>query len=307
MAGRGLIALFAGAVLLMASALLNAQSQLSMSEDGGTMIVGDAPDMEVYAFGKSVIVKQRAKGVLAIGGDITVEGSVTGDVATIGGSITQRSNAYIGGDVIVFGGAYKPEGQSPLREAGKETVMFGMFEDELRESAQNPSEIFAPSFSWTFLAQRILSVLFWFIVSIGLTTVAPGAVSRAIARFQLSTLKVTGVGLAALVVTLIGVIGSAKVLPDYLSVSLGLMALVLLMLAYVFGRVAVQLSAGKLIQKKFLPDGNRSETVAILFGVLFWTILLSIPYLWTLAVILLFVAGLGLVLTARAPSAWRQA
>ena len=130
--------------------------------------------------GKSVIVKQRAKGVLAIGGDITVEGRVSGDVATIGGSIIQRRDAYIGGDIIAFGGAYKPESQTPLREAGKETVMFAMFEDELREMAQNPSEIFAPTFSWAFFAQRILSVLFWFIVSFGLTTLAPGAVSRAI-------------------------------------------------------------------------------------------------------------------------------
>ena len=182
-----------------------------------------------------------------------------------------------------------------------------MFEDELREMAQNPSEIFAPSFSWAFFAQRILSVLFWFIVSFGLTTLAPGAVSRAIARFKLSTLKVATIGTLTFLLTLIGVIGSAKVLPDYLTVSLGLMALVLLMLAYVFGRVAVQLSTGKLIQKKFLPDGNRSETLAILFGVLFWTVLLSIPYLWTLAVISLFIAGLGLVLTARTSAGWRQA
>src|SRR5438093_1297442 len=158
------------------------------------MIVDDAPDMEVYAFGKSVIVKQRAKGVLAIGGDITVEGRVSGDVAAIGGSIIQRRDAYVGGDIIAFGGAYKPESQTPLREAGKETVMFAMFEDELREMAQNPSEIFAPTFSWAFFAQRILSVLFWFIVSFGLTTLAPGAVSRAIARFKLSTLKVATIG-----------------------------------------------------------------------------------------------------------------
>ena len=304
---RAWFALAVAAAVICAPLFIAAQTQFSTSDDGKTMIVEDAPDMEVYAFGKSVIVKQRAKGVLAIGGDIIVEGSVSGDVATIGGSITQAEGAYIGGDVIAFGGAYKPQSQTPLREAGKETVMFGMFEEQLRELGQNPSEIFSPSLSWSFLAQRVLSALFWFIVSLGLTTLAPGAVSRSIARLQLSTLKVSGIGMLAFVLTLIGVIGIAEVLPNYLSVSIGLMAFVLLMLAFVFGRVTLQLSIGKVIQRRLLPDGNRSETITILFGVAFWTTVLSIPYLWTLGVIALFAVGLGLVLTARTPASWRQA
>jgi hypothetical protein len=306
-ASRAWLALFASMLLVSAPLFIFSQTQISTSEDGKTMTVEDAPDMEIYSFGKSVIVKQRAKGVLAIGGDITVEGNVSGDVATIGGSIIQKENAYIGGDVIAFGGAYKPESQTPLREAGKETVMFGVFEDELREVAQNPSELFSPNFSASFFALRMLSALFWFVVSFGLTTLAPGAISRAIARFQLSTLKVCAIGLIAFVVTIIGVIAIAEMLPNYLSVSVGLMAFVLLMLSFVFGRVTLQLSVGKILQKYLLPEGNKSETVTILLGVLFWTILLSIPYIWTLAVVALFVTGLGLVLTAKTPASWRQA
>ena len=37
-----------------------------------------------------------------VGGDITVEGRVEGDVATIGGNIVQKENAYIGGEVIAI-------------------------------------------------------------------------------------------------------------------------------------------------------------------------------------------------------------
>jgi hypothetical protein len=304
---RVFIALAVALVIAAAPAFIFSQEQFSTNEEGTTMTVYDAPDMTVVAFGKSVIIKNRAKGVLAIGGDVTIEGSVSEDVATIGGSITQGPNAYIGGDVIAFGGAYRSESQSPLREAGKETVMFGVFEDELRNMAKNPSEIFSPSFSWAFAAQRVLSVLFWFVVSFGLTTLAPGSISRAIARFQLSTLRVAGIGTITFLLMLVGVIGSVNALPDYLSVSLGLMAFVLLMLAYVFGRVAVQLSVGKFLKKNLLPNGNRSETLAILLGVVFWTLLLSVPYVWTLAVLSLFIAGLGLVLTARSTAvSWRQ-
>ena len=300
-----LLTLFGMVVVLLPQLNIFAQTQIS-TPDEKTMIIEDAPEMEVVAFGKSVIVKHRAKGVLAVGGDVIVEGSVDGDVATIGGSIVQKKDAYIGGDVIAFGGAYRPESQSPLREAGKETVMFGMFEDELRDIAQNPTGLFAPSFSMAFIAQRILSVLFWFVVSLGLTTLAPGAISRAIARINLSTSRIAFIGTMTFFLTIIAVAGSVKVLPDYLSVSLGLMAFVLLMLAYVFGRVALQVSIGKLIQKRLLPENNRSETLAILIGVLFWTLLLSIPYLWTITLIALFCLGLGIVLTARTSTTWRQ-
>ena len=303
---RAVLSLAVFVVLALAPLALFAQTQLSTSDDGSTITVEDAPEMEVVAFGKSVIVKNRAKGVLAIGGDVTVEGSVSGDVATVGGSIVQESGGYIGGDVIAFGGAYKPKSDAPLREAGKETVMFGMFEDELRNMAKNPAEILSPSMSVSFIAQRMISVLFWFIVSFGLTTLAPGSISRAITRFQLSTLKIAVIGTVALIVMIVGVIGSVNSLPDYLSVTLWLMAFVLLMLAYVFGRVALQLSVGKFLQKNLLPSGNRSETLTILLGVIFWTLLLSLPYIWTLAIISLFVAGLGLVLTARTPTSWKR-
>ena len=278
--------------------------QITISEDGGTMTIEDAPDQEVFAFGKTVIVKNRVKGVSAVGGDIKVEGRITGDVATFGGSLYQTKDAYIGGDVFVIGGSYKPEIQPPLREAGKETVIFGMFEDEIRSMAQDPTQIFAPSFTLSFFAQRVLSVLFWFVVSFGFTTLAPGSVSRAIARVQLSSLKVAGLGLTALLVTLVTALMSIRVLPGYLSVTFSLMTLVLLLLAYLFGRVALQLSIGKMIQKSLFPNGNRSETLAILFGVLFWTLLLSVPYLWTFALLALFISGLGLVLTARSSSMW---
>ncbi len=283
-----------------------AQAQISTSPDEKTLIVDDAPEMEVYALGKSVIVKQRAKGVLAFGGDVIIEGRVEGDVATIGGSIIQRSGAFVGGDIIAFGGSYKPEDREPQRAEGKETVMIGAFEEELRGIAQNPSQILSPSLSPAFFAQRLLSILFWFIVSLGLTTIAPGAVSRAVARIQLSSLKIAALGSAGFILISIGVIASFRVLPDYLSVILGLMVFVLIMLSYVFGRVALQVSMGKMIQKYLFPGRTGSESLAILFGVVGWTLLLSVPYLWILALLLLFAGGVGLVLTARSKTAWQR-
>ncbi len=293
---------FAAVACIVAFSFVSfANPEISVSDDDTTVIVQNAPEQEVYVFGKAVIVKKQAKGVLAIGGDVTVEGRVEGDVATIGGNVIQEEGGYIGGDVIVFGGSYKPKSQTPLRESGKETVMFGVLEDEIKDLAQNPSQIFSPSWSWGFVAQRIVVALLWFVISLAMTTVAPGAVSRAVARIQLSSLKVCGVGAGAFMLASVLIVTGAITLPTFLSATVGAMGILLLLLGYVFGRVALQVSAGKMLQKHFFPENNRSETLAILAGVLIWTLLLSLPYVWIIALFSVFAFGIGLILTARSP------
>ncbi len=293
--------------ILLAAFTLYAQTSIATEPDEKTLVIQDAKDSDVFSFGKTVIVKQRAKGVLAFGGDVIVEGQVDGDVATIGGSIIQKETAFIGGDVIAFGGTYRPESKNPLRNSDKETIIFAGYEEELRDLTQNPSQIFAPNFSLVFLAQRILLLLFWFVISLALTTIAPGAVSRAVARFQLSTLKVFAFGSVGFVVTVTIVMFSLSFLPNYVYAIVILMAFVLLLLSFVFGRVALQASMGKQIQKLLLPENKHSETVALLIGAFVWTLLLSIPYLWMFALIALIAASLGLVLTARSTNDWQKA
>lgn len=292
-------------VLFAQFTLLAQANQISLIDEH-TMVVEDAPEMNVVAIDKSVIIRTRAKSVLTVGGNVLIEGSVEGDVGVLGGTLTQKENATIGGDIIVFGGSYRPEGSNPLRGEEKQTVIVGIFEDEIRNMAANPTQILAPDFSLAFVAQRILSVLFWFIVTLGLTTLAPGAVSRAITRFQLSTSKVVALGFLAFLLTTIAVFAGLKFLPSYINAIFVLMSFVLMMLAYVFGRVTLQVSVGKMLQKYFLSEKNRSETLAILIGGVAWTVVLSLPYIWMFAVLALFSAGIGLVLTARTTNGWQK-
>ena len=296
------------ALLISISIVTTIYAQANLSQpDDKTLIIEDAPESEIFALGKTVIIKKSAKGVLSLGGDVIIEGRVEGDAAAIGGSITQKKGAFIGGEVIVFGGTYQHEDKQPLRNAEKETVVLAVFEDELRDMMQNPSQIFAPSVSWSFFAQRLLSVLFWFLISLGLATIAPGAVSRAVARFSLSTLKVFAIGMASFLLIIIGGTLSLSFLPNYLGAIVGIMAFALLMLGYVFGRAALQVSIGKRIQKLFLSDKKQSEVVSYLIGAFVITLLLSIPYLWTLTLLALFASSLGLVFTARSGNGLRKA
>lgn len=107
------------------------------------------------------------------------------------------------------------------------------------------------------------------------------------------------------VVVTVGTIVSVGVLPEYLSVIFAIMAFALLMLAYVFGRVAMQVSLGKYLQRLIPGNTNRSDALAIFIGSFAWSLLLSFPYIWTLALLTLFAAGIGLVATARPVNPWK--
>jgi len=282
-----------------------AYPEITLSDDQSTMIVNDAPEQDIIAFGKSILIKKRAKSATAIGGDITVEGSVSEDVATIGGNVIQKGDAYVGGDILVVGGTYRSDGQTSLREPGKQTITIGAFEEELRDLGQNPSHIFSPTLSLGFVAQRLVVALCWFVITLLLTTLAPGAVSRAVARIQLSPLKVSALGAATFVLILSVIVFGLLALPSFLGATVGAMGMLLLILGFVFGRVALQVSVGKIIQRQFLSETSGSETLAILIGVLAWTLLLSLPYIWLIALFAVFTFGIGLVLTGRSTAKWQ--
>ncbi len=284
--------------ILLLSFTIFAQSQLSQPDDK-TLIIENAPEQEIFAFGKTVIVKQKVKGVMAFGGDVIIEGEVSGEVATIGGSIIQKKDATIGGDVFVIGGKYQAEDDNPKRTKGKETLVYAGYEEELKEFSNNPSQIFAPTFTAGFFALRIFNLLLWFGASFLLTVISPGAISRAVSRFRLSRLKIVGIGALAFLVINLGFILSFQFLPEFIAFIFGLIAFIFIILSYIFGRVALQASVGKWILKKYSPDKKQSETLGLFIGAFFWTVLLSIPYVWTIALFALFAASLGLVLTAR--------
>jgi hypothetical protein len=66
----------------------------------------------------------------------------------------------------------------------------------------------------------------------------------------------------------------------------------------------MQAVAGKWIQKIIFADKKQSETIALFCGAFIWTLLLSLPYIWTFALVVLLMASFGLVLTARTPNGW---
>jgi hypothetical protein len=269
------------------------------------VVEGDTCE-DVFGIGRSVVVRGHVShGALAFGGDVIVEGRVEGDVAAVGGSVIQRDGACIGGDVWVFGGTYHHGKNAPCRNAASATVMYAGYEDELRNLARNPASLLAPRWTLAALGLRVLAVLFWFIVSLALTAATPGAISRAATRLRLTSLRVAIIGFLGACVISFGVPAASLVLPQVVSMLVGALALLLLLVAYLFGRVAIHAATGRWLQRMLLAEHQRSESVALLLGTVFWVVALSLPYVWVLGVAGLLVVSLGLALTARYRLGWR--
>jgi hypothetical protein len=283
-------------LVLLAAVFVHAQDATPKPSD--EIVVEGRYAGDVFGRGKTVRVRGDVNGVIAFGGDVIIEGRVRGDAAAIGGSVIQLGGSYVGGDVMVFGGTYRQDNEAG-HDPKARTVMVAGYEQELRDLVRNPASILTPEFSLAFVGWRLLAVLFWFVVSIALTAVTPGAVGRAAARLQLTFARVALIGLLGAVVVGPGVALALQYMPPAVSALVSITAFLLLLLSYLFGRVVIHAATGRWLQRVLLPENRRSESVALLLGAAFWAVALALPFIWPLLVFGLVVTSLGLALTAR--------
>jgi len=286
-----------------------AQAQPALEPPPGdpqARVIEGVSNTTVFGLGQSIrIVGSVKEGAIAFGGDVIVEGSVDGDVAAIGGSVIQREGSRIGGDVIVVGGLYHHGKVASGRDPQSVTIMYAGYENELRHVMREPFSVLRPQLTAVFFGTRLVAVLLWFMVSLALMAVMPNTVSRAVARLQLSSLRVALIGLVGSIAVTLGVFVSLLVLPSVLGAIVSIMALLLVIVATLFGRVVIFAATGRWLQRRFLPR-LQSESIALLLGVVFWVALASVPYVWPVVIAGLLVVSLGLALTARYRISWKK-
>ena len=295
-------------VLLMFVAI-DAQVAPAAQPTDDPYVVDGISDTMAYGLGRSIKITGTVKngaGAIALGGDVIVQGTVDGDVAAIGGSVIQLEGSHIGGDVIVVGGTYHHGDKAPNRNPASMTIMYAGYEQELRNMMRNPSGLLTPHWSPTYIGLRLLAVLFWFVISLALTAAMPGAISRGMARLQLTVIRVAVIGFVGAGIIGAGVTFALLYLPAPISAVVGLMALLLILVAGLFGRVVIYGATGRWLQRKYLPISKNSESVALLLGTTFWITLSSLPYAWPFVVAIVLVTSLGLALTARYRAGWRR-
>ena len=293
-------------VLLLWFLVLVGVACAQSSGDEKVVLIEGTNDSTVFGVGNSVRVTGTVKqGAMSLGGDVIVEGVVEGDVATIGGSVIQKPGSRIGGDVIVLGGTYHADDTPPNRNPAAKTMMYAGYQQELRDIMRNPSGLFTPRWTPSYLGTRLLVVLFWFLVSLGFTAAMPGTISRGVARLQLTSLRVAAIGLIGVVVLFAGVLLCLWIMPEPIRVLIGLLALLLWLVARLFGRVILYAATGRWLQRKYVPFGKNSEAVALLLGTSFWVLLTSLPYVWPFMATFILIISFGLALTARYRVNWR--
>src|SRR6185295_8532302 len=144
------------AMLVWVLVLYGAASAQGASEDKVVVVEGTY-EGTVFGVGQSVRITGTVKqGAMSFGGDVIVEGTVEGDVATIGGSVIQKAGSRIGGDVIVLGGSYLADDNPANRSPEAMTMMYAGYQQELREMMRNPTGIFSPHWTPTYLGTRFL-------------------------------------------------------------------------------------------------------------------------------------------------------
>ena len=291
------------ALLLWVLVLVGAVSAQTAAEK--VMVVDGTHEGTVFGMGESLRITGTVKqGAISLGGDVIVEGVVEGDVATIGGSVIQKTGSRIGGDVIVLGGSYRTEDTPAHRKPEAMSLMYAGYQQELRDIMRNPTGIFSPRLTPTYLGTRLLVVLFWFVVSLAFTAAMPGTISRGIARLQLTSVRVAAIGLIGVVVLFVGVMLCLWIMPEPIRVLVGLLALLLWLVASLFGRVILYAATGRWLQRKYIPVGKNSEAVALLVGTSFWVLLTSLPYVWPFMAAFILIISFGLALTARYRVGW---
>src|SRR6266699_5346883 len=200
--------------------------------DPQARVIDGVVNATVFGMGQSIRITGTVKeGAMAFGGDVIVEGAVDGDVAAIGGSVIQREGSRIGGDVIVLGGIYHHGKAAPGRDPQSVTIMYAGYENELRHVMREPFSLLHPRLTPAFLGMRLLAILFWLIISLALTAVMPNTVSRAVARLQLTSLRVALIGLLGSIAITIGVVACLLVFPEIVGAVISILALLLVLVA----------------------------------------------------------------------------
>lgn len=297
---------FVLAAILMIFTFANGQTATDPPPDPNARIIEGVNNGTVFGMGQSIRITGTVKeGAIAFGGDVIVEGTVEGDVASIGGSVVQRTGSRIGGDVIVIGGVYHHDKSEQGRDPKSVTIMYAGYEEQLKRLMREPFSLLQPQFSAVFFGIRLLAILFWFVIALALTAAMPNTVSRAVARLQLTSLRVAIIGLVGSIAITVGVFLCLLILPSVIGAIVALLAFLLVIVATLFGRSVISAATGRWLQRRFFPK-LKSESVTLLLGVTFWVVMASLPYVWPMVVAGLLVTSLGLTLTARYRLSWKK-
>lgn len=291
-------ALMAGLCMLVVAGVLPGVAGAAHADDGSTTQTGG---QKVAIFEDVFIGSDQTWGnVVAVGGDVIVEGSVADSIVVVGGKLTVRPTARIGyarwdGEddaaiVSVLGSVIVEEG---AEISGRVVDVGGGASDALKTTVVDPV---ARPWKWSSIVGWLVSTIFLVVAAVIVTAIAPRqtAAVRDRARHHLFSSLGWGVLWALIGVPLITVVLIMTVVGILLVVP---WLAIVVPIVLLFGFIAVAALLGRLILGE-REDGRGSIMLAAVLGVIILSVLRWIPYAGALILVLTVLAGLGAIVTA---------
>jgi hypothetical protein len=251
---------------------------------------------DIIVRGRRLEILGRVDGsILVLGNDAVIAGRVEGNATAIGGSIIQEASGLIGGDVIVVGGNYSRASEAPPLSPEAQTVVIREYGDYFREAFQHPwRRLFIPEVTPLYIGQRVLGLLFYFLISLLLIALVPTQLTRAIQVLKQSYLSVSLIGLTGVLLFILGLFLLIRSLPIELAATITLFVSLLLFGAYFFGSLAVHLLVGRWVQGRLRRGSDRSNINALLYGMAVFAVIFSLPVVGMLTALGLVILSFGI-------------
>jgi hypothetical protein len=264
----------------------------SITAIGGSITINAPVSGDVIAAGGTISIHGDVGGkVVAVGGTINLAGNVTTNVMLQGGTVTIQESATIGKDAIISAGSVRNAGTV----LGKLTVESQSVENTGHAGAYEvkPERGIGATVIWFFFILAVLLFIGWFIIGLILIRVMPARFAQVELEVRTNTLLKFGVGFASIIIAGVSFILLAiTILLLPLALILGALALIALLLANLF----VASGLGRVISGYLKWNGKEWQLYTVGFLVL--TVLFLIPIINILVCVITTSVGFGAILFA---------
>lgn len=246
----------------------------------------------VVKIGSDVVIDRTmtVKHVVAIGGQVTVEGTVEGDIVAIGGSIVLTGEAVIYGNVVSVGGVIFQGRNTDIRGNITE-INASNFWNVISTAFENEEE----GWSWILAVVSLATFFCLLIIALLVSFLLPKPIIVIVATVEEGTLRSL----------LWGVLGLILVVPLALLLTISVIGIALIPLEVVLVTVGVVMgfiSISQLVGKRLYSIFKRREPGIVwetFWGLVILWFLGWIPYFGITLKVLAIVLGLGGVIFSR--------
>ncbi|MGB8953465.1 MAG: hypothetical protein WCC06_12465 [Candidatus Aminicenantales bacterium] len=282
---------FMGAVPLLGGP---GRDRFAFNED--IYVPPDATQDNVVALGGNVTIEGKVReSVFAIGGTITIVGEVGDSVVGIGSTVTLKSTAFIRGDLVVLAGILHKE---PGCRVEKDTVFFKSSELTGKFFKDGCKGLFSFALLPIILIIKFISIFIWFLLTLLVASLFPRQVALASDQIRKSFWPTFGTGLLAIILFTGLVILSALFSLLIIGIPILLSLVLAGILIKIFGRIVLFYFFGESLSRTFGRQ-KISPLGAALLGLLLVSLIGFIPIIGFLFSFVLSIIGWGVAIRTK--------